>query len=267
MTYLEGLVYGVVQGLTEFLPVSSSAHLVLLPWFLGWKDPGLGFDVALHAGTLIAVLWYFWLDWWRLAGGALAGIRRGKLLANPEAELFWKLVAASIPAAVIGMLLEHAAEEAFRAPGLIAFTLAALGALLYASDLRPDPTRGLEDIGWREAITIGFAQAAAIVPGVSRSGVTITAARFLGAGRETAARFSFLLSTPIIAGAVLIKVKVLAGAYRDPAELVAILASAAFGFAAIGGLLRYVRSQSYLPFVIYRFALAAVVLALVISRA
>ncbi|MGH7898429.1 MAG: undecaprenyl-diphosphate phosphatase, partial [Candidatus Binatia bacterium] len=222
MTYVEGLVYGAVQGLTEFLPISSSAHLILVPWLFGWQDPGLGFDVAVHAGTLVAVLWYFWLDWWRLATGAFAGLTRGEPLASPEAVLFWKLVAASIPAAVAGVLLEHAAEEAFRAPALIAFTLVALGALLHASDLRPESASGLDSLGWRAALLIGVAQAAAIVPGVSRSGVTITAARFLGAGREAAARFSFLLSTPISDGAVLIKIEALAGALRRPGELVAL---------------------------------------------
>ena len=265
MTHLQGLVYGAVQGLTEFLPVSSSAHLVLLPWFLRWEDPGLGFDVALHAGTLLAVLWYFWSDWWRLATGAFASLTRGKLAANLEAELFWKIAAASIPAAVIGLLFEHAAEEAFRAPGLIAANLALLGAVLYWSDLRPDSKRGLETIGWRDAIFVGVAQSAAIVPGVSRSGVTITVARLLGVGRETSARFSFLLSTPIIAGAALVKMKALAGAVRDPAQLLGLVAATVFGFVAIGGLIRYVRTKSYLPFVLYRFALAALVLAVLLA--
>jgi undecaprenyl-diphosphatase len=261
MTYLQGVIYGAVQGLTEFLPVSSSAHLTLLPWFLGWEDPGLGFDVALHVGTLVAVLWYFWHDWWELAVDALGGSP-----SSDKALLFWKLAAASVPAAVIGVALEHKAEEAFRAPALIAMTLTALGLLLWWSDRRPSRDAALEAIDWSDALWIGLAQAAAIVPGVSRSGVTISVARLRGIGRESAARFSFLLSTPIIAGAALLKVKALVSALHEPAELAALVASAAFGFAAIAVLIRYVRQRSYLPFVVYRFALAAVVVVVLVAH-
>ncbi|MBI2963715.1 MAG: undecaprenyl-diphosphate phosphatase [Deltaproteobacteria bacterium] len=267
MTHLEGLLYGAMQGLTEFLPVSSSAHLVLLPWALGWRDPGLGFDVALHLGTLLAVLWYFWRDWWELAAAAAASLGEGSLAASEKAALFWKIVVASIPAGIVGMLFEHQAEEAFRAPLLIAGTLASLGVLLYWADRQPDLRDEVHAIPWRGALWIGLAQAAAIVPGVSRSGITITAARLLGAGRETSARFSFLLSTPVIAGAALIKLNALLAVAQDPAQLLAILASAVAGFAAIGGLIRYVRLRSYLPFVLYRFALAAGVVALVLTGA
>lgn len=266
MTLLEGLAYGIVQGLTEFLPVSSSAHLTLLPWFFGWEDPGLGFDVALHVGTLVAVLWYFWRDWWTLADGALRGIHESDPLGNPEAALFWKLVAASVPAAVIGVAFEHAAEEAFRAPALIATTLAALGAFLYWADRQATTYADAAAISWADALFIGAAQAAAIVPGVSRSGVTIAVGRLRGAGREAAARFSFLLSTPIIAGAALVKVKAFAAAVHDPIGLVAVLASAISGFAAIATLLRYVRMRDYLPFVLYRFALAALVVVVLVTR-
>jgi undecaprenyl-diphosphatase len=263
MTIVEGALYGAVQGLSEFLPISSSAHLTLLPWFFGWEDPGLGFDVALHVGTLVAVLWYFWRDWWTLATGTLASLYGGRLLGNRDAEIFWRLVVATIPAALIGMALEHQAEEAFRAPALIGTTLAGVGLLLYWSDKRPESRHGLEAIGWTDALWIGLAQAAAIVPGVSRSGITITTSRFLGVDREASARFSFLLSTPIIAGAALVKVKALAEAMHDPAGIVALLASAVLGFAAIGGLLRYVRGRSYTPFVVYRLVLAALVFVLV----
>jgi undecaprenyl-diphosphatase len=267
MTFFEGLAYGIVQGLTEFLPVSSSAHLTLLPWFFGWEDPGLGFDVALHVGTLVAVLWYFWRDWWTLAQAALRGVRASDPLGNPEAALFWKLVVASAPAAVIGVLFEHAAEEAFRAPALIATTLATLGAFLYWADRRrTDDTPAEAVISWADAIVIGTAQAAAIVPGVSRSGITIAVGRLRGAGREAAARFSFLLSTPIIAGAALVKVKAFSAAVHDPVGFVAVAASAISGFAAIVTLLRYVRTRDYLPFVLYRFALAALVVVVLLTR-
>ena len=266
MTLLEGLAYGVLQGLTEFLPISSSAHLILLPWMFGWEDPGLGFDVALHVGTLVAVLWYFWRDWWRLWMGALRGLREGSPLGNPEAELFWKIAVACVPAAILGLLLEHAAEEALRAPLLIAVTLSTMGAFLYWADQRPTRSDPVEAIKWSEALWIGAAQAVALVPGVSRSGVTIAVARLLGVGREASARFSFLLSTPIIAGAALLKVKAVVVAVQDPVPLVAIVASAVSGFAAIGTLMRYVRARSYLPFVVYRFVLAAIVVAVLVAR-
>ena len=267
MTYGQGIVYGAVQGLTEFLPVSSSAHLTLLPWLAGWEDPGLGFDVALHVGTLLAVLWYFWRDWWDLAIGALEGLRRGSPFGNEKAQLFWKIAAASVPGAVIGLALEHKAEEVFRAPALIASMLALLGALLYWSDRRPNSSSGIDAIDWSDALWIGVAQAAAIIPGVSRSGVTISVARLRGIGREAAARFSFLLSTPIIAGAALLKSRALLAAGNDPAQLAALVASALFGFASIAALIRYVRQRSYLPFVLYRFGLAALVVFVLIRRA
>ncbi len=266
MNLFEGLLFGVVQGLTEFLPVSSSAHLTLLPWLLGWADPGLGFDVALHTGTLVAVLWYFWRDWWELAQGALRSASAGQLLGNPEAELFWKVAAASVPAALIGVAFEHAAEEALRSPLLIATTLTCLGLLLGWADTSPETITATERISWSDALWIGCTQAAAIVPGVSRSGVTITTARFRGVAREPAARFSFLLSTPIIAGATILKVKSLIAALHDPGQLLALVASAVAGFAAIGVLMRYVRSKSYRPFVVYRLAVAAFVVLVYVTR-
>ena len=266
MTLAQGIVYGAVQGLTEFLPVSSSAHLILLPWLLGWEDPGLGFDVALHVGTLFAVLWYFWRDWWELTLAAVSSLVSRGEPADPKAQVFWKIVVASIPAAIVGVALEHKAEEAFRAPALIALALAGLGALLYWSDQRRESEGRIEAIGWSDAIWIGVAQSAAIIPGVSRSGVTITVARLRGVGREASARFSFLLSTPVIACVAALKIRALIAAGHDPAQLLALAASAVCGFAAIGGLIRYVRSGGYLPFVLYRFVLAALVLAVIAAR-
>lgn len=267
MTYLQGLAYGLVQGLSEFLPVSSSAHLTLLPWFLRWEDPGLGFDVALHVGTLIAVLSYFWRDWSVLIAAAARSLGERSLEGNGKAQLFWKIVLASIPGAVIGVVFEQQAEGALRAPALIAGAMAGLGVILYWADRQPNEQDELDAIPWRGALWIGIAQAAAIVPGVSRSGVTITAARLLGVGRETSARFSFLLSTPIIAGAAVVKARALLVAWHDPGQFLAVIASAVAGFMAIAGLIRYVRTRSYLPFVLYRLALAALVLAVLWSRA
>lgn len=253
----EGAVYGVVQGLTEFLPISSSAHLVLLPWLFGWSDPGLAFDVALHLGTLFAVAWYFGGDWLRLAHAALTD----RSAAGAEAQLFWKVALASIPAALAGLALEDTAGSAFRDPRLIAATLAGFGLLLWWSDRRPQARGGESGVGWADALWIGAAQALAIVPGVSRSGATITAARFLEIDRETAARFSFLLSAPIVAAAALVKADEFSAVATDAGALVAVVVSAVVGFAAIAGLLRFVRTSTYTPFVVYRLVLAVLILA------
>lgn len=260
----QGIAYGIVQGLTEFLPISSSGHLVLLTWFSGWSDPGLAFDVALHGGTLAAVLGYFWSEWWRLAAGLGRSLAAGELAANAEAALFWKLVVASIPGTVAGLVLEDVAATTFRSPLLIATTLAGFGLLLYWSDRRPSGDDDLWRIGWREAAVIGVAQAFAIVPGVSRSGVTITAARFVGMDRTASARFSFLLGAPMIAGAVLVAVPGAANEGRlEPGLLVGVLVAAVSGGLAIGGLLRYVQTRSYTPFVVYRLVLAGLILIVV----
>jgi undecaprenyl-diphosphatase len=261
MTPLQGLAFGLLQGFTEILPISSSAHLVLLPWFLGWTDPGLGFDVALHGGTLIAIVGYFWREWWALLRGAAGSLVGGSPGPNPQAALFWKLLVASLPGALAGVALAGPAESVFRDPRLIAATLAGFGLLLGWADRRPESRRSLEDIGWVDAIAIGLAQAIAIVPGVSRSGVTIAAARVLGLERETAARFSFLLAAPIVAGAVAMEIRSVAAVWGDGGQFAAFFASAVCGLAAVGGLLRVVRSWSYRPFVIYRLVLAGAILA------
>lgn len=258
----QGAVYGLVQGLTEFLPISSSGHLVLVPWAFGWKDPGLAFDVALHLGTLLAVLWYFGAEWVRLAAAALRELPRGRAIRDERALLFWKILVASVPAALAGLFLEVLATTAFREPRLVAAMLAGFGILLGVSDRLPEERRGDGAIGWRDALCIGAAQALAIIPGVSRSGVTITAARALAIDRETAARFSFLLSTPIVAAAALIKADEFVVAAADPGTLLAIVVSGVSGFAAIAGLLRFVRTRSYFPFVIYRLLLAIAIVVL-----
>ena len=255
----QGFVYGFIQGTTEVLPISSSAHLVLLPWFLGWSDPGLGFNVALHAGTLLAVLWYFGRDWRDLVVGAVASLRAGSLSANPEARTFWSLAAASVPGAMAGLWLAEAAETVFRSPALIATTLSLFGALLWLGDRRPARRSRIGEIGFADAVLIGVAQAFAIVPGVSRSGVTITMARALGIDRPTAARYSFLLATPIIAGATFFEADSILEAFSQPGQLVALASATAFGFLAIVGLIRFVRTRSFTPFVVYRLALAALI--------
>jgi undecaprenyl-diphosphatase len=271
LTALQAFVLGLVQGLGEFLPISSSGHLIVVPWLLGWEDHGLAFDVALHLGTLAAVAFAFAGDWWRLASAGLRGILKGRPFAEPESRMLWLLAAASVPGAVAGLLLDHWAETTFRSPGLVGVTMAVMGAVLFFADRRaatgPAPAVADFQVSTRDALLIGLAQALAIVPGVSRSGATISMGLFLGHRREQAARFSFLLALPITFGAAIVKVPKL---LRETTDLVPIaigMATAAvFGFLAIRFLLAYVRTRDYRPFVIYRFAFAILIWAVLLVR-
>jgi undecaprenyl-diphosphatase len=256
----QALVIGAVQGITEFLPVSSSAHLVIVPWLLGWSDPGLAFDVALHLGTLLALLLYYWRDWLDM-GTSLAD---GRPLPR---RLLFLLVVASVPGAVVGLLFEKEAETIFRSPGLIAITLAILGIALWVADTLGTRKRKIEDIRLIDALLIGLSQAFAIVPGVSRSGATMTVARILGIDRPDAANFSFLMATPIIAGAGLVEAHKLLQAGLSAQLGWGFISAAVFGLVAIAGLLRFLRTRTYRPFAIYRIVLAAIVAVVVLARA
>jgi len=256
MSVLQAVVLGVVQGLGEFLPISSSAHLILVPWFFRWPDPGLTFDVALHMGTLLAIIAFFWRDWVELFSHGLRGIK------TQQGRLFWFLVAASVPGALAGAALEEQAETVFRNPMLIGMALIIMGALLLIADRMGARRTGMEKMSFGTSMAIGVSQALAVIPGVSRSGVTIATGLFLGLDREAAARFSFLLSTPIVVGAGLLKLRNLAtapGTINLP-FVVGVLTSAVVGFLTIGILLRWVRTGSFSPFVWYRFALGAAVI-------
>ncbi|MGO0123217.1 undecaprenyl-diphosphatase UppP [Desulfothermobacter acidiphilus] len=253
MGFTEAIVLGIVQGLGEFLPISSSAHLVLVPWLFNWPDPGLAFDVALHLGTLVAVVAYFWRDWLELIH---KGLRQA---SSREGRLFWYLVLATIPGGLAGLALEHQAETVFREPWLVGLMLIVMGAALYLADHKGLRSLNLWGISWREALLIGLAQAFAIIPGVSRSGVTIAAARALGIRREAATRFSFLLSTPIILGAGLVKLKDLTPADLTLCFFSGVAVAALTGFAAIAFLLRFVTTHNFNIFVWYRFLLGATV--------
>ena len=267
MTTAQAIVLGILQGLGEFLPISSSGHLIVVPWLLGWPEHGLAFDVALHLGTLFAVLFAFAADWGRLVSSAARCAWRGKPFAEPEARLLWLLALASIPGGVAGLLLDRWAETVFRSPGLVAVTMAVMGAVLFAADRRAAPSGpGAEQMKVLDAVLIGLAQALAIVPGVSRSGATISAALFLRYRREEAARFSFLLATPITAGAALVKVPQLVHSADLAVVLPGMAAAAVFGFLAIRFLLGYVRGHDYQPFVIYRFAFAVAVGVALLAR-
>lgn len=256
---------GILQGLAEFLPISSSAHLALAPWALGWQDPGLAFDVALHLGTLVTVLWYFRKEWGALIRSGLEIlVKRRVETANEWRAVF--LVIGTVPAAIAGLLLEETAETAFRTPALMATTLMIMGVILWAADRFMPQGRSLEELTWRDALLIGVAQACALVPGFSRSGSTITGARLLRIDRTSAAVFSFLLSMPITAAAALLKVP---DAIREGISLplvVGVVAAALSSWLAIAVLLKYVSRNSYGVFAVYRLALGAVVLAVLAFR-
>jgi undecaprenyl-diphosphatase len=276
MPLYQAVVLAVVQGLTEFLPVSSTAHLWLVPWLLKWKDPGLTFDVALHAGTLLAVLAYFWRYWVEmvvlgfglgggstmLTAGAANHSAREDLRQNPR--LLWYMVAATIPGALAGWRFERAAEEQLRSPLIVGVALIVVGLLMGAGDWLGKRELDLGHVGFLDSFLVGVAQAFAVIPGVSRSGITMTAGLFQKMKRETAARFSFLLSTPLIAGAAMkkgleIRHEGLPPEMRLP-FLCGILVSALVGYLVIAVLIRYLERRTFKAFVIYRLALGVIVL-------
>jgi len=266
MTTFQAFVLGLIQGLTEFLPVSSSAHLSLAPWFRGWPDPGLAFDVALHFGTLIAVLWYFRAEWGKLIAAAISIIRNRRVQTIEEKRLVF-LIIATIPGAIGGLLLEKKAETAFRAPALTATALIVMGIVLWAADRFSRMDRDITGMRWLDSLLIGISQVFALIPGVSRSGSTITAGRLLKFDRQSAALFSFLMSMPIIAAAVVLEgPKALRSGGLSAPLIVGVLASAISGWAAIAILMRYVTRHSYGIFALYRVLLGLVVFLVLYTR-
>ena len=266
MTVFQAIVLGIVQGLSEFLPISSSAHLTLVPYVLGWSDPGLAFDVALHVGTLVAVLAFFWREWVSLLLAAKNIVVKRRIETDGERRVLYLLIA-TIPGAIAGKLLNDLAETTFRSPLLIAGALIVVGVLLWWVDHAMAQERQIGEMGWKDALLIGLAQVCALVPGVSRSGATITTGRALRLTREGAAIFSFLISMPIIAGAALLKVPHVLKTAGVTTPLVAgVLASAISGWLAIGVLLRFVSHRSYGVFAIYRVVIGIAVIVLVLSR-
>ena len=266
MTVIQAVILGLVQGLAEFLPISSSAHLVLTPWIFGWSDPGLAFDVALHVGTLVAVLWYFRAEWVKLTKSAIDVIVTRRL-DTEEKRRFVYLVIATIPAAVGGVLLQDYAETTFRSPALMAVTLMVMGVILWAVDRYAAQDRPLASLGARDAIVIGLAQVLALVPGVSRSGSTMTAGRALRLDRQSAAVFSFLMSMPVTAAAALLKVPgLLRSEGITPTLIAGVLSSGISSWLAIAVLLRYISRHSFGIFALYRLALGALILTLLATR-
>lgn len=264
---IQALVMGIVQGLTEFLPVSSSGHLIVVPFLFGWDDPfitSLAFSVMLHLGTLVALLVYFRSDWVRLVPAGLAVLRDRSFRADPDRRLAWLLLASTIPAAIAGVVFADVIETSFRQIGLVAIMLVVGGAVLWLADRWGRRDRGLAEVSFPIAFGIGAAQALALIPGISRSGMSISAARLAGLDREAAARFSFLMATPITAGAGLVEARRLltgeAGVEVSLGPLlVGMIAALGSGLVAIHVLLQYVRRRSLSVFVWYRLVLAAVV--------
>jgi len=257
MSIGQALVLGAVQGMTEFLPISSSAHLYIIPTLLHWPYAGVAFDVALHWGTLLALVLAFWRDWWTLARDAFASA--GAARADAWRTLL-KLLAASVPAAVAGVLLEKQAETWFRSLPLQASTLFGFGFLLWWVDRVRTESREEREPGWGTCMLIGAAQTLALVPGVSRSGVTITAGRAAGLSRVSAARFSFLLATPITFGAGLVEMRHLDSGLPPQALVAGVVSAAVVGLLAIRGLMRWLGPVGFFPFFAYRAALALYIL-------
>lgn len=274
MPILHAIVLGIVQGLAEFLPISSSGHLALVPWLFGWNEladnPDLNrsFDVALHLGTFAGAFAYFRRDIGRIVMGVVSSIRHRKVETDQQ-RLAWLLVVASLPAATIGFVLDAILQVERASPWSIAVMLIVFGLVLHLAD-RLDGHRPIESFDMRSALLMGFAQAAALQPGVSRSGATISMGRFLHFERDAAVRISFLMSLPIIAGAGLYEALDLMSEGGVPAEFVpaftwGMLSAALTGWVAVWGTLRLVRTRSFLPFVVYRVVAGLGVLALVAS--
>lgn len=276
MEIFAAVVLGIIQGLTEFLPVSSSAHLILVPWIAGWKPDALFFDVSLHVGTALAILAFFWADWVELAREMILGFAECKPLGNQKRKLGWFLVVGTLPAMALGLTLEKTVEKNLRSPLITVFTLVIFGALLYYAERLGRQNRSLDRFNWGDSIWIGLSQALALIPGVSRSGITISTALLRNSDRSAAARFSFLLSTPVIVGAGILESWRFIKALRHPALmagpgagiaeikwavlLAGIISGTVTGFLCIRYFLRYIQTHSFVPFVIYRFILALVVL-------
>lgn len=289
---------GAFQGISEFLPISSSGHLVLIPYIFKWDYQGLSFDVALHFGTAIAIVVYFWRDWARIVKSAFSFSRHPEPFSrHPERSegshnqidssaepalslsngpqndrsiypknLLWQILVASIPAAILGYLLNDYIETKLHSPLLIAFDLAFFGIILWLADKYSKKAIAPKEIGYKQTFFVGIAQAVALFPGVSRSGITITASRLLGLPREEAARFSFLLATPAILGAFLLKAKDIQANDLNLSFILGVLASTVFGLIAIKYLLKYLKKGDFIVFVWYRIIIAAIILTIVLAR-
>jgi len=267
MDLLQAAVLGTVQGLSECLPISSSGHWIMVPFLLGWPPHSQAFDLALHLGTLIALLWFFWADWLSLIRGFFRGLFSASARAeDPAWRMALLVLLGSIPAGLIGIVAEKPVETLFRSPVLNAVLLIVFGLVLYGADRMASLKRSMDDLGWPDALTMGLAQAIALMPGVSRSGITMTAGLLRGLDRPTAARFSFLLSGPIIGAAAVFKLRDGIPSSELAGAAVGAVTSAVVGFIAIGVLLRYVQRNSLAVFVIYRVLFGLLIIAVDLAR-
>jgi undecaprenyl-diphosphatase len=275
MNIIEALILGAVQGLTEFLPISSSGHLVLIPYIFNWKYGGLDFDIALHAGTAIALLAFFWRDWLNIIKNAFIkapvlnvadGGAAGDGLEKYPKNFLWQILVASIPAVIVGLTIDKYVENIFHSVLLIAFNLAFFGWLLWFIDKKAKADLKPGAITFRKAFIVGLFQAIALIPGVSRSGITITASRLIGLERGAAARFSFLLATPAIVGAFLLKVPDILQSNIGLSFWLGVAAATIFGLAAIKLLLVYLKKSDFSLFLWYRLAVAAIVVVVFFVR-
>ncbi|MEQ9619950.1 MAG: undecaprenyl-diphosphate phosphatase [Deltaproteobacteria bacterium] len=267
MDLIQSIILGAIQGITEFFPISSTAHLVLLPWFFSWRDQGLPFNVALHVGSLIAIIFYFWRDWMLIISEFLKGVMERSFEGRPGGKIGMYIIIATVPGAVFGFLFEEQAAGLLRHPLYIAFSLSFFGLLLYFSDRFSARRKSIIEMNITDCLVIGVAQAFAIIPGVSRSGITITGAMLRDFKRDEAAKFSFLMAAPLIAGAGVFESRHLEYSSVMSAPFIAgIIASAVFAFFAIKYLLRFVRRESYTVFVIYRLILAALIVFMYLGR-
>ncbi len=272
MSFFEALVLGIVQGLTEFLPISSTAHLRIVPALLGWNDPGAGFTAVIQLGTLAAVLAYFRDDIWRIGRAWNLGLVRGRPWADFDARMGWMMIAGTVPIVVCGLLFKSHIKTTLRSLYVIAGAMIALAVLLAAAEAlmrwrarRGERQKHLQDIGWTDALVTGLAQAVALVPGSSRSGVTITAGLFAGMSRDTAARFSFLLSLPSVFAAGVFefyeaRLELLSSQENIVALAVATVVSAVVGYGSIAFLLSYLKSHTTYVFIAYRLILGGLIL-------
>jgi undecaprenyl-diphosphatase len=265
---IQSIILGIVQGTTEILPISSTAHLALLPWFLGWNDPGLAFDASLHLGTLLAIIYYFWRDWILIVKEFVQGVLTSSFENYPNGKTGFFIIVGTIPGALAGLIFEEQAGGMLRNPLIIAATVFVFGIILYLSDRLSKRRRQISEMNILDCLVIGISQAFAIMPGVSRSGITITGGLIRNFKREEAARFSFLLSAPLIAGAVMLESRHLdIGTLTDTAFITGVLTSTVFGFLSIKYLLTYLQKSSYTVFVIYRVLLSALVFLVYMMRA
>ena len=263
MDWLQAILLGILQGLTEFLPISSSAHLRVVPAFLGWEDPGAAFTAVVQIGTEVAVLLYFWRDLWRIALAWLKALVRPEHRDEADARLGWFIIVGSMPIVLLGVLFQEKIETSARNLWLVGTMLIVFGIILGVADRVGAHRFPISHLGWRDAVLLGIGQAMALIPGVSRSGATISMGLFLGYERAAATRYAFLLAIPAVVGAGLFQLPDIPGGqnvYGMGPTLAATVVAFLVGYATIAWLLRWVTTRSYLPFVVYRVALGTIVL-------